>query len=323
LRPVKKNSVENNGCTVTTTTTTTRRGRTTGLRRHNTFVDFPSDTMNEELMEFLVGKKATTAPTTPGRADDARSPAQQHHSASSSPSSRKGKASSSTVAAAFYKVLVQQWLDADRFAEDVLRSVVNLQDRIAHELVLVDRMRTRQQLDQKKKKPPPSWKSYGYRSNDHENDEKGSFLFLTLDDIQMTLDRDLLQHEAMLGQLRRTVSTMAQALDAMGRRLSEWYGSNDEAVVGAAVVEYYDDVETAQSLYVACAEELYRKQIMVQTICDASAMDMGNALSTGTAYNSSTTTTARECLSKWNRLCADSYLVAKRDEIIFLLQRYE
>jgi hypothetical protein len=293
--------------------------------------DFPCDTMNEELMEFLVGKKATTAPTTPGRADDSPSPAPQPHSSSS----RKGKASS-TVAAAFYKVLVQQWLDSDHFAEDILRSVVNLQDRITHELVLVDRMRTSGQQQQpgkkKKKPPPPTWKSYGYHTNVHrrhcsdgknKNDEEGSFLFLTLDDIHMTLDRDLLQHEAMLSQLRRTVSTMAQALDAMGRRLSEWYGNNDEAVFGAAVVDsYYDDVETAQSLYVACAEELYRKQTMVQMICDASARDMGNVLSTGTAY-SSTPTTARECLSKWNRLCAESYLVAKKDEIKFLLQRYE
>jgi hypothetical protein len=270
--------------------------------------------MNAELMEFLVGKKTPppTSTSTPGKKNDSGStvtPVQRNSAAAvSSSSSRKGKGSTTIASASFYKVLVQQYLDSDRFAEDVLRSIVNLQDRLRHEMVLVERMKSNQAATTKL--PPLPWKSYGYRHDQQDLDEG-----LTLDDINMTLDRDLLQHEAMLSQLRRMVSTMAQAQDAMGRRLSEWYnneGDDDDDD---------DGLETAQSLYVTCAQELYRKQIMVQSICDKAAMDLGNALSTGSVHVRSTT--ARECLTIWNRSCAESYLAVKKDEIKSLIQRYE
>jgi hypothetical protein len=268
--------------------------------------------MNAELMEFLVGKKTPppTSTSTPGKKNDSGStvtPAPRHSAASWSSSSRKGKGSTTIASASFYKVLVQQYLDSDRFAEDVVRSIVNLQDRLLHEMILVERIKSNQAL-------PPSptpWKSYGYRHDQQDSDEG-----LTLDDINMTLDRDLLQHEAMLGQLRRTVSTMAQAQDAMGRRLSEWYnneGDDDD--------DDDDGLETAQSLYVTCAQELYRKQTMVQSICDKAAMDLSIALSTGSVHIRSTT--ARECLTIWNRLCTESYLAVKKYEIKSLIQRYE
>jgi hypothetical protein len=268
--------------------------------------------MNPELMEFLVGKKTppSTNSSTPGTKNDsgaAVTPNQRYSAAASS--SRKGKGSSTIASSSFYKVLVQQWLDSDRFAEDVLRSIVNLQDRLIHEMVLVERMKSNQAAV----KPPP-WKSYGYRVSAQKYSDEG----LTLDDLHMTIDRDLLQHEAMLSQLRRTVSTMAQAQDAMGRRLSEWYNNEEEDDDDA---DDDDGLETARSLYVTCAQELYRKQTMVQSICDKAAMDLGKALSTGSVHVGPTT--ARECLTIWNGLCTESYLAVKKDEIRSLIQRYE
>lgn len=251
--------------------------------------------MNSELIEFLVGKRAVT---TPRKNEDEFAVSNPLHSTPQRNSSSSRKSKKKSIAASFYKILVQQWLDSDRFAENVLRSIVNLQDRISQEMILVNRIKY-------EKRPLPPWKSYGFRNN---GSNEG---LLTLDDINMTLDRDLLQHEAMLSQLRRMVSTMAQAQEAMGRRLSEWYADvNDD--------DDDDDAEKAQSMYVECAKELYRKQTMVNSVCDNLAMDIENPLLHG-----SDSSTAKECLNTWSLSCMESYLASKKDEINSLIKQYE
>lgn len=245
--------------------------------------------MNAELMEFMVGKK------TPGQQDKKNehdTSFQTPTSAASPPfksRSSQRKSRTSTISSSFYKVLVHSWLDADDTAEEFLRSIVNLQERISQELIVADRL--------KYQRPQVSWKSFGFRSS---SEEEG----LTLSDINMTLDRDLVQHEAMLAQLRHYVSNMSKAQESMGRRLSEWYDEEDGTTTA---------VEHAQTLYAACAKELYRKQCMVQSMCDVAAAEIGNHQ----------VSTAKACLSKWKRSSKESHLVTMLDEIKVLQKRYD
>ncbi|KAL3929612.1 MAG: hypothetical protein SGARI_004704 [Bacillariaceae sp.] len=104
------------------------------------------------------------------------------------------------------------------------------------------------------------WAGCGLRNN-NGGGGTSSNSFLLQDDIQCALDHDLLQHERMIAVLRSLMASLAQLLDAFGRRLDEWMMQDVNGMY-------------AQQLFALLSEDLYNKQVVSQKILDSCHVGM-------------------------------------------------
>jgi hypothetical protein len=144
---------------------------------------------------------------------------------------------------------LQEWKDLDNQLDAVLDSIVNLRDRIWWE--------TKHLQELSSAKP---WQGSGFRSTSRFTTT------LRRDDVQLALTHDLLQHEKMLTSSRTLITSLAQAQDAMGRRMDEWMMMDLEEPLSD---QGQATLEQAQGVYVFLAKELHRKQELVKRVLDS------------------------------------------------------
>jgi hypothetical protein len=202
-----------------------------------------SDPSLKAYQEFMLqgkraggGGNAPSTPTTPMSGGDPMS------------SGKKRNKSEMAVFRAFQGRL-QEWKDLDNQLDAVLDSIVNLRDRIWWE--------TKHLQELSSAKP---WQKSCFRSTSR------FATALKRDDVQVALTHDLLQHEKMLTSSRTLIASLAQAQDAMGRRLDEWMMMDLEDPLSE---QGQATLEQAQGVYVFLAEELYRKQLLVKRVLDS------------------------------------------------------
>lgn len=186
------------------------------------------------------------------------------------------------ILSAFRKTLQEDWLDLDDHLGDVVHSIVDLRSRIhmSSKCLHTSSNHTRSSVGS-------SSLGHGYRNQPHN--PEWVLGHLVKDDVELALSHGLMQHEKMMTGARRLISSLHQAEEALGRRLDELmtlhldvneillttssYSQLDEngnavedgdlALFGMQLVEW------ARQVFTVLAEELYRKQGLVQTILDS------------------------------------------------------
>jgi hypothetical protein len=157
--------------------------------------------------------------------------------------------------------LERDWLHVDDNLERVVSSISNLRKRIYLES---------RQLYKMKTSVTKKWSGCGYRGQN----EGG----VTVDDLELALSHDLLQHEKMMAGARMLLSSLSEAQEALARRLDELFLHHMDTVyvvqsLGCETLPSLLVVMTAvdklQQVFSSLALELYRKQVLVQTILDA------------------------------------------------------
>jgi hypothetical protein len=174
---------------------------------------------------------------------------------------------------------LQDWNHADTNSEKVLRSIGNLQMRLAYESHHYQYHHQRKQQHQNSlPKHQQPWIGWGFRPTAAA---VTGALLLTPQDINMALDHDLLQHERMLASLRSLIASMAQSLDAVSRRLEEWMnicwnnvGHHHNCQQQQQQQQQRQPMlEDAMQLYRLLAQDLYRKQVAIQRVLESSGQD--------------------------------------------------
>lgn len=246
--------------------------------------------MNDEILKFLVGK-----PPQNSNYDDGASTSSPRQRTSSIPSTPQSQPSSYStphrgsvrgsytpksirkLCDSFTDVLENDWFDIDSTAWQLLRSIANLRERLWHG------SRFQKLLE-----------------DGSLNDSTGGGL--NRQDLDLMMDHDLIQHEKMLTQLRRTMAQLAQSQDALGRRLDECFRCIEE-------INQMDEawLEKACNLYKATAQELYRKQVLAQNVL----RDAGSSGLLGENVPDeieSPRQVAKSAAEKWSRSCKESHL---------------
>jgi len=128
------------------------------------------------------------------------------------------------------------------------------------------------------------WKHYGFLGKPKETPY--SSIHLHVDDIQLALSNDIMQHEKMLVELRRHTSLFAECHDAVGRVVDTMWrfhlecGSamahEDEEQDGAGISDYFVDMDTENTIVQIVTDvfhmlsmELHRKQNLVPQIIES------------------------------------------------------
>lgn len=160
----------------------------------------------------------------------------------------------------------QVWNDTDLQAHKVVQSIAHLRDRIYWESKHLTKLK--EDVDGGGG-GARSWQGYGYRSSSSSTSTSSSH-HLVLEDVELALNHDVLQHERMMGALRSLVASLSQVLDAMGRRLDEWmiHELEEGGDYGGRQLSS-SSLENAQEIYARLSLELYRKQKMVQAILNS------------------------------------------------------
>jgi hypothetical protein len=172
-----------------------------------------------------------------------------------------------------FQSCVNDWIDNDQHALKVLESISHLRERILWETKEISNSTTSPQLDCASN-DLLRWRDHGFRSTvSSSSSAMRSWVAagcLSLSDIELALDHDLLQHERMMAGLRGVVATMAQNLDAIGRRLDEWMVAQQEKQFHSHHakdhLKWSSTLDSAQHLFVALSEDLLWKQKAVERI---------------------------------------------------------
>ena len=206
---------------------------------------------------------------------------------------------------AFQGSLERDWLAVDDNLGGVVSSIANLRGRIVMESRKIYENRDGSSNH-------GSWKRYGYRSCGMD---------LTIDDIQLALSHDLLQHENMMVGARKLLASMADAQEALGRRLEELILHHMDTVEFIQSLVHFDPqsssivvvmgmVDSLQDIYTSLAAELYRKQSSLQTLLDVTNDDL---LITGeervTRQDQDPRALAEKCAMSWSRRSTSSCVV--------------
>jgi hypothetical protein len=145
----------------------------------------------------------------------------------------------------FQRVLVNDVLETDDRLEQFILSILNLRERIwKTSLLSATKLGSESNRIRRMR--------YGYRF--------GSSNVLTSEDLELTIDHDLIQHEKMMSTCRKLLSSLGQSVESLGRRLHD-LGFDEECHV----------------FYIEVSKELYRKQQLAAQLFD-SANDTKRAL---------------------------------------------
>ena len=170
---------------------------------------------------------------------------------------------------------VQEWKDMDDQIEAVIDSIANLRFRIWCESCRIIQQKYGSHDGTRKKE---EWKQYGLRCSSYNVGGRcgSSGDYLLLEDVELALNYDLLQHERMVAGVRQLMSALGQIFESIGRRLDEWMRIECEE----GYSEYGDDWGgggaiggeglqlMVQDVYQFLSDELYRKQMLVKNILD-------------------------------------------------------
>jgi hypothetical protein len=214
-----------------------------------------------------------------------------------SSSQRVVKGGFPTIARGFRSALVHEWLDADDNIHRVLCSISNLRELIyaisrkLEALSTVDHPESRQEQTEDEGKSLVSsssssststchWRSKGYRGPLHPHG-------LARNDLELAMTGTLVQHEKMLAGARQLMLRMGQTQDALGRRFDElWLLHNyysqlmqERQHLEAVLAQQKDihptwtnltrQVDECEELFRATSRELFRKQMLAQTVFDS------------------------------------------------------
>jgi hypothetical protein len=285
---------------------------------------------SQEIIDFMLGQ----SPSSSHRVKEQASTPPAVNPAASTSSRQEAKKQQQRNAV--IKALIQtmgDWLDTDSSAQQVLHTIANLRDRIWYT--------SQYQGTLSVQESSPHWQSFGYRSGRgcwarpvHDRNAAPALattaddsLLLNVHDLELALDHGLVQHERLLGQLRRLVSGLGATLEALGRRLDELYpyellqepsGGNVYQQRRGGGGGPLAELETWNNVYAATAQELYRKQMLAEQVWD-SAIHSGLLLEhhgVNTIPNdddddgatSNPRRVAHHCSAVWSRLHSESYL---------------
>lgn len=183
---------------------------------------------------------------------------------------------------AFKKTMRVDWLDVDDHLGDVISSIVNLRDRILMSSTCL------RNINGESHSTAVSSVSKslgcGYRQKRSQGPEV-VVGHLVKEDLELALSHGLMQHEKMLSGARRLISSLNQAEEALGRRLEELV-TFQMNVLGIFQIQVLQDAKDkvedddlalfgttvtnwARQVYTELAEELYRKQGLVQMVLDS------------------------------------------------------
>lgn len=205
-----------------------------------------------------------------------------------------------SVAGEFVKS-VCNWLEVDDTGQELVQSISGLRERIwqiSKELASMKQRTTKQ----------AEWKKHGYRNR---NDE-----LLSIEDLELALHHDVLQHERMLTSLRKMLSGTAQTQEAMGRRLDEFYRLLDDAQM---VRGSFLSLEDCQGLYTATANELYRKQMLAEKVLDSVSDRLLYREDEHGSNDENPRRLAQQCSEQWSRRHKDCCLL----EVAEILEKIE
>ena len=254
--------------------------------------DDDAEAMQQAFQEFMLsggggptgkkkkkGKKHTTSASPAVSLSSPRNvktPSQNNLEHQRSVAERKTKKRYWQILNAFQKTLQEDWIEVDDHLGDVIASIVNLRDRI--------RMSSKHLWRYNQHKHTVSFSSsscsFGYR-NHSPSSEQAALGYLTFEDLEMALTHDMMKHEKMLAGSRRLLSSLNQAQEALGRRLDELLKFDLEAsqlmLDESGSAEYEEDlprfaaqiVDWCGKVFAELAQELYRKQRLVQTVLDS------------------------------------------------------
>lgn len=172
-----------------------------------------------------------------------------------------------------FQSCVNDWIDNDQHALKVLESISHLRERILWETKEMSKITTGRQHDCTSN-DQLRWHGHGLRSSSSSCSSaiRGWVASgcLSLSDIELALDHDLLQHERMMAALRGVVATMGQNLDTIGRRLDDWMVAQQKQELHSQRamdnLKWSSKLDSAQHLFVALSEDLLWKQKAVDRI---------------------------------------------------------
>jgi hypothetical protein len=185
---------------------------------------------------------------------------------------------------------LQEWSDTNKQLKSVLGSIINLRDRIYWESSQLQALSVTNDHQEEKQ---PTWKTCGFRYG--LSNQGSSSCALHMEDINLALNHDLLQHERMLSVLRSLTALLAQNVDEIGRRLDEWMilnlsdlpppshrqqqqynvsNDNDESIIAEERLfigwtKEQNVLEDARIVYSFLALDLFRKQKVATDIFDS------------------------------------------------------
>jgi hypothetical protein len=279
----------------------------------------------------------------------------------------------------FNSVLVRDWLHVDDQLGRVVDSIVNLRHRIRitnARLRKLQESSTTSVNVSSHKTISSCWKSYGYRgggggggggslSSLKQQEQQEKQQQDQADDLELALSHSLLMHENMMVTLRKPLLPLLhEAQETLGRRLQDFMAVVDDAcadLTNSAVVEDNDDKHgdevddddalewmsrmqadllLCQELYRALAEEVYRKQELIQvyildTVHDGllGGLQNININESFSHVNDTTTTTtttttnpqasAEWCSSQWSRQGKSSALYKFQDGLDRIQQQQQ
>jgi hypothetical protein len=226
------------------------------------------EAMRAAFAAFMLHPSSQASPAPP------QSPQSQTHSVVTafSKALRKYK----PITNAFHGTLTRDWLEVDDHLGQVMASISNLRERCW----LTSRLLAKQQEQQSMVGSNTdtgiisklSWKGQGFR----EDSKKTA---LGVDDLELALSHDLIQHERMLAGARKLIHSLGEAQDALGRRLDElllhhmeMYRYLDYSVTPEGFSAFEGiaiKVDQCQQLYSQSSKELYRKQSLVAQVIDS------------------------------------------------------
>lgn len=200
------------------------------------------DSSEEAFQAFMLGNKTPLSMKTPASAVS-RTPSYRTPDSSSKKSIKRY----GPILKAF-RGRLEEWKDCDDQLYQVLNAIVNLRNRIWWE---------QQNLDEARRKTK-HWAVSGYRTRNQS--------LLLPEDVEMALSCDLLNHERMLSGARTLTSSMAQAQEAMGRRLDEFFLLDVEDEISEQGKMMLD---RTLAVFHFMGEELYRKQVLISKVLDS------------------------------------------------------
>jgi hypothetical protein len=207
-----------------------------------------TDDVRKAFEQFIMsGNKTTTTTTTTSSSSVAQ--ASERLEAKEELVWKRAERKYWQILKAFQGTLERDWLQVDDNLHDVVSSIANLRGRIAMESRLLH----------KENSPKHQWDGHGY----HPAKSSGG---LWRQDVELALSHDLLQHEKMMTGARTLLAALSDAQEALGRRLEEAIMHHMEM---QCMPLWTSVVDRLEEVFCALAMELYRKQLLVQSLLNS------------------------------------------------------
>lgn len=209
----------------------------------------------------------------------------------------------------FCDAVRNEWMEIDDHLTDLVSSIENVRGRLPLETRALDRTAAENR----------AWEE----NNNNNNNDRGSpgvvvvsprattgpRSFLTEDDVRLALRHDLLQHERTMRSLRRSVSDLAEALRALGRRLDDAHRHRSFArdatrALDAASRDATLVVDHMDEIYSMLSRESYRKQalsLFLLRSADDSVATRSAAAGSGDADHHDAHRASATCAKEWPR----------------------